>query len=394
MIEPVRSPLKIDVKGLNRPIRNPSFNKLFLGSIPLVAGILLAFMIPGRLKASDFMLIAWGPGQELIKTGIVNANYPYPIWTVLVMLPFTIWPLQTAMSLWFACNLLMLAASLAILIPLLGLEISLLMFGVLVIFSGFFLPVLTSIWLGQLSILSLLILALTTSLFLNRRWTWLGIVLGFSFIKPQVMILLAILILLWALWHRRWQTLLGFSGVMLLFTLISLPFISSPAQIIGGGIGSHLTEYIMRTSTIWGFLMSIGLPWFIPLIISIGLLAWMGISWWSKIREKELGGDQVLFLFSATILVNLITVPYSWMHNLVLLLLPVGYSLALAYRLKRRDRIGWLILLFFIMHPLMLALFVAFNGPTHTQAYQVIPALLIIPVLWYLDKQITVPQTR
>jgi hypothetical protein len=375
----------MSIRNLFQPIRNASFIKLFLVSIPLLAGILFAFMNPSRLMASDFMLIAWNPGQELLATGSVYANYPYPLWTVVAMLPFTIWPLQTAMVLWFSSNLFMLAASLAVFVSLLGMEISPFLFALVVFASGLFLPVLSSIWLGQLSIFSLFLLALSTYLFLHQRWTRLGIILGLSFIKPQVMILLAILILVWALLHRRWRILLGFGGVILLLTLISLPFITSPGQIIGGGISSHLATYIQQTSTLWGLFLTLGIPWFVPMVISLALIVWLGMVWWPFIWGKEVAFNKVLFLFSAAIMVNLITIPYSWMHNLTLLLLPLGYCLALSLKVKSIERYSWLALLFIIMHPLMLGLFIALNGPTHTQAYQIIPALALLPTMYILE---------
>jgi len=377
----------MSIRNLFQPIRNPVFFKLFLVTMPLLSGILFTFMNPSKLDASDFMLIAWNPGQELLTTGSIYADYPYPLWTVVVMLPFTVWPPQTAMVLWFTCNLLMLAASLALFVSLFDWEISPVLFALVVSLSGFFLPVLTSIWLGQLTIFSLFMLALTTYLFLHQRWTWLGIVLGLSFIKPQVMILLAGLLLLWALWQRRWQTLLGFGAVIMLLTLISLPFISSPGQIIGGGIDSHLATYIQRTSTLWGLFLSLGIPWFVPLVISLTLMIWLGLIWLPILRGTEMSSNQVLFLFSAATMVNLMAVPYSWMHNLTLLLLPLGYSLALALKVKSRARFAWLALLFVIMHPLMLGLFIALNGPDHTQAYQIIPALALLPTMYFLEFQ-------
>jgi hypothetical protein len=368
-------------------IRNERFIKFFLGSIPLLAVILFAFMIPNPRMTSDFSMIAWDPGQELLATGSVSADYPYPLWTVVVMLPFSIWPLQIALVIWSICNLLMLAASLAILFLLLGKDISTFLFVLLVSISGSFLPVITSIWLGQLSIFLLFILVLTTYLFLNKKWTWLGIILGLSFIKPQIMILLVSLVLLWAAWHRRWQTLLGFIGIITFLSLISLPFITNPGQIIGGGIGIHLTNYIRQTSTIWGLFLTLAIPWFVPMIVSIALLVWLGIIWWPFLRGREMAFNQVFFLFSFAILVNLITIPYSWMHNLTLLLLPFAYCLTLIRKVKSKARFYWLILLIIVIHPLMLGLFIALNGPTHTEAYQIIPALILIPTIYYLEIQ-------
>jgi hypothetical protein len=37
------------------------------------------------------------------------------------------------------------------------------------------------------------------------------------------------------------------------------------------------------------------------------------------------------------------------------------------------------------VHPLMLGLFLVFSGLTHTQAYQIIPALLLLPTMCILE---------
>lgn len=378
----------MSTRNLFQPLRNPSFIKYFMVSIPLLAGFLLIFIDPGKLDASDFMLIAWNPAQELLRTGSIYANYPYPLWTVVVMLPFTLWPAKTAMVLWLICNLLMLAASLSLFISLIDREVSPVLFALAVFLSAYFLPVLTSFWIGQLTIFSLFILALTTYLYLHQRWTWLGIVLGLSFIKPQVMILLAGLLLLWALWHRRWQIWIGFSALILILVLISIPFMSSPGQIFGGGISDHLTTYVQKSSTIWGLFLSLGIPWFFPLLISFILSIWLVWIWLPVFRGKEISINQVFFLFSAAILINLIVIPYSWMHNLTLLLLPFGYSLHLALKVKHRVRFVWLTFLLVLMGPFTLGLFMAFDRTNNTQAYQIIPALILLPTMVYLELRI------
>jgi hypothetical protein len=381
--------MKMSSRNLFQPMRKPGTFGLFLATIPLLAIILFPFINPAKLDASDFWLIAWNPGRQLITTGTVYADYPYPLWTVVVMLPFVVWPPQFAMILWLACNLLMLAASLAVFISLFDWEISPILFALAIFLSAFFLPVMTSMWLGQLTIFSLLMLALTVHLFLRQRWTWLGIVLGLSFIKPQVMILLAGLLLLWAFWQRRWQVLFGFGASIIVLILISLPFISRPSQIIGGGIESHLGTYILRTSTIWSLLLSLGMSWHVPLLFSLAMLIWLGWVWLPFLHGKKTPINRILFLFSIATLVNLIVIPYSWMHNLALLLLPFGYSISLVLKKSGGVRSAWLILLLVIMHPLMLGLFLAFNGPTLTQAYQIIPALALLPILFLLELQST-----
>lgn len=373
---------------LFQPIQTPGFLKLFLFILIVLTGIISIFIRPGNLDTSDFMLIAWEPGQELLKTGSVYPNYPYPLWTVVVMLPLVIWTPKTAMLLIFICNMLMLAASLTLFIMIFDWMLTPALLALTVSLSSFFLPVLSSLWLGQLTIFSLFILALTLYFFLQERWGWLGVVIGLSFIKPQIMLLLAGLLLLWALLQKRWRVLFGFGAVILVFVLISIPFISSPAQLIGGGIGSHLSDYILRTSTLWGLTLTLGSSWFVPLIISFALLIWLGRIWLPFFHRQSPSKNRVIFLFSAATLVNLITVPYSWMHNLALLLLPAGYGLSLILKKVAPARVIWLTLLFVIIHPLMAGLYLALGIPQDTQAYQIIPALTLLPLVVFLENKI------
>ncbi len=367
----------------SRAIQNMNFLKLVLLVMILLAGILFVFIDPRKLDASDFMLFAWNPGQELLRTGSVNAGYPYPLWTLISLLPFTIWPAGVSQLLWFVFNLFMLAASLVLLIRVFEWYTSPVFFLCIVVLGGYFLPILTSLWLGQLTVFLLLVLALTASTFKHQQWKWLGIALGLSFLKPQMMILLVGFILLWALRHRIWQVIISFGLTMTFLVLISLPLISSPSQLIGGGIGYHLVTYIQKTSTLWGLLLILGIPWWVTLIISLLLMGWLLYRW--AIADISLQNSN--FLFSMTIIINLMIVPYSWMHNLTLLLLPFGYALTLILRVKSGVRIFWLLLLFGIMHPLMLGVFFLFSIPHDSQAYQIIPATALLLVIYYLELQ-------
>ncbi|MBI3167962.1 MAG: DUF2029 domain-containing protein [Chloroflexi bacterium] len=370
---------------LFQPIRAPKFLKLFLIILVLLIGVISIFIHPGNLDASDFMLIAWEPGQELLKTGSVYANYPYPLWTVVVMLPLVIWTPKTAILLMFICNMLMLSASLALFMIVFDWELTPVLLALSISLSGFFLPVLSSLWLGQLTVFSLFILALTLYCYLKQYDVWLGIVLGLSFIKPQIMLLLTGLLLVWALSQKKWKVLLGFGGVMLALVSISLPFASSPSQIIGGGIQSHLTDYILFTSTIWGVALTLSWSWLVPLAISITLLLWVGWLWLPLFRGRSPSANRAIFIFSAAVIVNLIAIPYSWMHNLALLLLPAGYSLSLILKMEGRARFAWSVLLFVILHPLMIGLFLLFAIPNATQAYQIIPALFLLLMMIFLE---------
>ncbi len=368
------------------PLRNVGMSKFFMMTLPVFIGLVLLFVNPAKLDGGDFMAIAWNPGQELLAKGALDVAYPYPLWTVVVMIPFVIWPPQVGILLWFTCNLVMLAASLAILIPLFDWKVSPFTLFVIVALTLYFPPVLYGLWYGQLTIFALLMFALTVHFFLREQWTGLGIVLGLSFIKPHVMILLAGLLLLLSLWHRRWQTLFAFGAIILTLILISLPFISSPAQIVGGGISSHLSTYVKLSSTLWGLCLSLGVSWIVPLFIALGLTAWVGWLWFPFLRSGEIPERRVLFLFSAAVIINLIIIPYGWLYNLCLLLLPLGYSISLALKAKKRQQLIWLAALFMIMHPLMLFLLVI-NQARHS--YEIISVLALFVIMTVLEYQMT-----
>jgi len=378
--------MKDSVRLLFQPIHAPGFFKLFLITLILLAGSIAIFIRPGNLDQSDFMLIAWEPGQQLLKTGSVDANYPYPLWTVIVMLPLVVWTPKTAMLLMYICNMLMLAASLVLFILVFEWDPSPILLTLSVLLSGFFLPVLSSLWLGQLTIFSLFILALTVYFYKQEKWGWMGIALGLSFIKPQVMLLLAGLLLLWVLIKKKWAVLIGFGTTMLVLILISFPIISTPMQLIGNGISSHLDRYIEVTSTIWGVTMSLGMSWLVPLILSIVLILWLGWLWLPFLKGSVSKGHDI-FLFAIAIIVNLIVIPYSWMHNLAMLVLPIGCFFTILSRKRKWEKAFWFTFAFLCMYPLMYLLYVLIGIPQVTQAYQIIPVLIFLPVMVLLNNK-------
>jgi hypothetical protein len=156
-------------------------------------------------------------------------------------------------------------------------------------------------------------------------------------------------------------------------------------QIIGGGVASHLETYIRLTATLWGLMLNLGVSLVFPVVITIFIILWVGCIWLKFIRDTKTSKDKVLFLFSVAILINLIFIPYSWMHNLALLLLPFGYSLSLVLQVKNKIRYSLLAFLLFLMHPLPILLYLAFGG---AQSYQIILALILLPTMIALESKI------
>jgi hypothetical protein len=131
--------------------------------------------------------------------------------------------------------------------------------------------------------------------------------------------------------------------------------------------------------------MKPGLPWQVPFVLSLGMMIWLGWVWLPFVQGREVSKSRILFLFSAATIVNLVVVPYSWMHNLTLLLLPFAYSLWLVNKMKGTARALWLTLLVFVTHPLMVMLFFILSLPSVSQAYQGIPALILLPMMVFFE---------
>jgi len=365
-------------------------------NIPFFLIIVLTFFLPllpyfqmsWERGSNDLMLIAWQPGRELLTTGVVNTDYPYPVWTVITMLPFAMMEQKTAMIVWLILNMFMVAASLALFIRIFDWEVTVGRF-ILLSFAFFtYFPMYLSLIIGQLSVFSLFVLSLATYLFLHKHWTWLGIALGFSFIKPQVMLLLTCFLLLWALMQRRRQVLFGFSGIMAALVLVSLPFISTPRQLIGGGISSHLEAYIEVTTTLWALIMSLGTSWHIPFLISVLLLLWVGWLWFPFLLGSDISDNRVRFLISVAVIVNLLVIPYSWIYNLALLLLPFGYSLSLVLRMTGWQKYVWLTALFIATHLLAMVIVVISKDEINinqSQGHHIIHALFLLAMMIYLE---------
>lgn len=146
----------------------------FLRAVVVAAALLLAcwFVLVGvrALDASDFMLIAWDPGQDLLSGRGVEPGYPYPLWTVVLLLPFVVWSPPTAMLLWLIANVLMLAASICLLLRLFDAALSLPLLALVVSLVAYFLPTITSVWLGQLTVFSLLMLV--AAVYALRQASW------------------------------------------------------------------------------------------------------------------------------------------------------------------------------------------------------------------------------
>jgi hypothetical protein len=343
------------------------------------------------VPADDFKLIAWNEGQKLLNFGAVDPGYPYPLWTLVLMLPFASVSPEFGAQLWFACSLLLLGMAIVSLMDLLSWPMRFPILIIVSLFAGAFGPVFTTLWLGQLNAVSLLSLVLLAQALKSSSWLQAGFVLAIGLIKPQLTFLLSGLVLAVAVRQHHWRILIGFGAVLGFFVAISVPFTTSVRQIFGGGVDAHLATYLAHTSTLWGLCLTL-VPdaiW-IPAVVSALLIVWL-VRLWSRSVGLRQWTHEITFLISVTTTVNLLVVPYSWFYNQAVLILPLCYAVDRIRGLPPVWRVVWLVLLIAAVYFLPTLVDLALTRIYRSEAYQVIPVIAVLMILiilqWQTERQ-------
>ncbi len=270
----------------------------------------------------DFPLIVWEPARQIMTGVSVPTFYPYPLWTPVLMMPFALGTVQQGATVWLWVTLVLMAVSVVQLVRVLGWSIwAAPVFGLGMLFQD---RVMVGVAAGQVIIVVVLLLILFFGALQRQHFGIAGMLLGATLIKPHPTILVSIGFLAWALYYRRWRLIGGYAAVAALFVALAAPFASTPMQIFGGGIGQHLTQGIGNGSTLWGLLLRVApIQWWAVGALCAALVAWLAHWWYRLIRENRLL-EQATEVVSATIIVNLLILPYSWSYNLTLLLIPAS----------------------------------------------------------------------
>jgi hypothetical protein len=232
-------------------------------------------------------------------------------------------PFQSAYVAWVTLTELMIIASLVILLSLETNPRARLFF--IPLFTGvvFFRPTLLTLIQGQVSGLCLFVLVWIALLWKKGKWFWGGILLGLLALRPNLGIIIIVLMAIWLLLNKNWRALCG-SLVSGIFTLVA-GLIYNPGWVVQYlHIGSNkLTETAGSYPTVWelGGLIS-HQNTSISLIIGglAGLIILFGFFWAILLARTTMRPMSVLAL---TICVTLLVTPYTWTYDQVLLVLPL-----------------------------------------------------------------------
>ena len=196
--------------------------------------------------ANDFF-VRWLGGRELLQHGVNpydrsvaemaqqsmfgrltrpedkdEAYFAYPLYTLYFFWPLSFIPYAWAQAIWLALLQFMLLACTILAMRLSGWQPPPWLFWLTVFWGIFFYNGARAIILGQFSILVALALFLALGAIQSRRDGWAGLFLAVTTIKPQMVFLVLVFLLTWALFQRRWRLLASFAISLLLLVATSM----------------------------------------------------------------------------------------------------------------------------------------------------------------------------
>jgi hypothetical protein len=270
----------------------------------------------GENFANDALLMAvqqeWGFHKEYaMKTW-------NPPWVLVWLIPYTWVGFDTAVSLWLLTNVSVLLLSITLgwqlLVP--DVQVRRRWLWLPSLAAVFFPSTIVSLMFGQTNIMVLggLVAFL---FFLSRQWDGpAGLALALTTFKPHLVYLALPVIVLYLVWRRRWLPLLACGGFLAGSTLVAMllrpEFLS---DYVHGTAAGNL--FAWETATFVTYLsLQMEWPWIrligIALLpMAMGVWIYYGLQW------------PLLLVVEATVLLSIITMPFGWSYDYVLLLLPL-----------------------------------------------------------------------
>lgn len=240
-----------------------------------------------------------------------------PPWLLTILLPYTLVSFTRASWLWLSTNIIIIFISTimawlastslyevkkyAWLAPFIGLSFS---------------PAMTALYMGQVNTVVLLGLSAYLILEKYQYLTGAGAALALTTVKSHLVYIAIPILTLKALWSRHWRFIIGLGGALLILTTTA--FLLRPSFLIE--YASHTSDGGLLdwvTPTLGGFL-SDTFGWHWSKLMGLLILP-VSILWWWSVRDTI----QTPELVQITILISLITAPFGWGYDAIILLIPI-----------------------------------------------------------------------
>ena len=248
----------------------------------------------------DFAVVTWNPP-----------------WLLALLLPYALVSFWRAVWLWLLTNILMIFVGSALVWHTLATEERSRKWGHFAPLIGLlFTPTLVALHMGQVNTLVFFGMALFLFFDSRKRPFLSGMSLILTLVKPHLVYITIPLLLLDAVHKREWRKIAGLT--VALVSLTSVVFILRPTFITGYGSsisGGNLLGW--ETPTLGGIL-ALTLGWQSSKLMGIFVLPAAIFYWWrhkNKISTHE--------LVTASLLLSVITAPFGWNYDVIVLLIPL-----------------------------------------------------------------------
>ena len=240
-----------------------------------------------------------------------------PPWLLPLLIPYTGFAFSRAVWLWLLTNIVLIFTGAVITWLACARDTAVKKQAWLApIIAFLFAPTLTALYMGQVNTLVFFGLALTLWGLVKERQVLAGLGLSLTMVKPHLVYLTVSVLLLRALYYRQWRFLAGFGGSLLVLTGIT--FLLRPTfvrEYLTSAAGGGLLQW--ATPTLGGFLGS-ALGWHWAILMGVLVLPLVIIGWWWQ-RDRI----PVIELLQMTLLISVITAPFGWGYDAIVLLIPM-----------------------------------------------------------------------
>lgn len=253
-----------------------------------------------------------------------EAYFAYPLYTLYFFWPLSLLPYAWAQALWMTLLQFMLIGLTFLSIRLARWSPPKWLFWLTIFWGIFFYNSARAIILGQFSILVGLALLLGLWAVESRRDVLAGMCLAVTTIKPQMVILVLIFLLIWAIFQSRWRIVLSFGFSMLALLLSSMLLVPTwPVDFVRNAIAySDYVAFGTPLENLLHFLLPASVAAPLAVLLSILLFLLLLPGWWLAFKGRR--GAYTWAIMSTLIIGSLIAFR-SATTNQVILYLPIFF---------------------------------------------------------------------
>lgn len=243
-----------------------------------------ALFVNGQNPYSDAVTrdIQMGMYGRLARPDEDQVAFAYPLFAAYIAAPLVLLPYPMAQALWMALLVVgVVAGALALAkvnqIPLSPGTLAFVLLGVLL-----FYPTVRGIMLGQYALVSFACVAIGILMIAEGRETSAGVLLALAAVKPQPIVLLLPVILMWAWWNRKRSVVWSAFGTLGLLVISSFLLVPTWVSDFLAGLGNYAryapvgppleTFFTLLLPGVWASVFTWG--------ASAALLMWAGVVTW------------------------------------------------------------------------------------------------------------------